>query len=83
MGAWYLEEHWMRTAAGSARRFDLVRFASSFDRPEKSPILKATSIRTIFARPASLAGHDKNGKPLDAYYGCGWSGARRPVRTGR
>jgi N-acyl-D-amino-acid deacylase len=70
-GAWYLEAMdahggWLSSAP------DLVRFAASFDRPEKSPILKADSIRTGFARPAGLAGHDKNGKPLDVYYGCGW-----------
>jgi hypothetical protein len=70
-GAWYLEAMdahggWLSSAP------DLVRFASSFDRPTRSPILKADSIRTTFARPAGLAGHDKTGKPLDVYYGCGW-----------
>jgi CubicO group peptidase (beta-lactamase class C family) len=70
-GAWYLEAMdahggWLSSAP------DLVRFAASFDRSAKSPILKAESIRTTFARPAGLAGHDKHGKPLDVYYGCGW-----------
>jgi N-acyl-D-amino-acid deacylase len=70
-GAWYLEAMdahggWLSSAP------DLVRFASSFDRPLKSPILKADSIRITFARPPGLAGYEKNGKPLDVYYGCGW-----------
>lgn len=70
-GTWYLEAMdahggWLSSAP------DLVRFAASFDRPSRSPILKADSIRTTFARPAGLAGHDKKGKPRDVYYGCGW-----------
>jgi N-acyl-D-amino-acid deacylase len=26
----------------------------------------------MFARPAGLAGHKPDGKPLDTYYACGW-----------
>jgi CubicO group peptidase (beta-lactamase class C family) len=70
-GAWYLEAMdahggWISTAP------EIVRFASAFDHPEKCKILKATSIKTMFARPARLAGHTKEGKPLDVFYGCGW-----------
>jgi CubicO group peptidase (beta-lactamase class C family) len=70
-GTWYLEAMdahggWLSSAP------DLVRFAASFHRPSRSPILKADSIRMTFARPEGRAGHDKKGKPLDVYYGCGW-----------
>jgi CubicO group peptidase (beta-lactamase class C family) len=70
-GAWYLEAMdahggWISTAP------DLVRFASAFDDPDKCKILKAASIKAMFARPAGLAGHTKDGKPLDVFYGCGW-----------
>jgi CubicO group peptidase (beta-lactamase class C family) len=70
-GAWYLEamdSHggWISTAP------DLVRFASAFNHPDDCKILKADSIKTMFARPDGLAGHDKKGKPLDVFYGCGW-----------
>jgi N-acyl-D-amino-acid deacylase len=70
-GTWYLEAMdahggWLSSAP------DLVRFGSSFDDPAKCPILKADNIRTMFARPAGRPGHDKAGKPLDSYYGCGW-----------
>jgi N-acyl-D-amino-acid deacylase len=70
-GVWSLEaldSHggWVSTAA------DLVRFASAFDHPDKCKLLKATSIETMFACPAGEAGHEKNGKPKDVYYGCGW-----------
>jgi CubicO group peptidase (beta-lactamase class C family) len=70
-GAWYLEamdSHggWISSAP------DLVRFASSLDHPEKCKILKADSIRTMFARPDGPAGQGKGGKPKDVFYGCGW-----------
>ena len=70
-GSWYLEAMdahggWIASAVG------LVRFASAFDRPAKCPILSAASIRAMFARPEGLAGHDEEGKPRAAYYGCGW-----------
>jgi N-acyl-D-amino-acid deacylase len=71
-GVWCLEamdSHggWVSTAA------DLVRFAASFDHLERSKLLKAKSIATMFARPPGEAGHDKNGKDKATYYGCGWS----------
>jgi N-acyl-D-amino-acid deacylase len=70
-GAWYLEAMdahggWISTAP------DLVRFAAAFDHPDQCKILKAASIKTMFARPAGLAGHTKEGKALDVFYGCGW-----------
>jgi CubicO group peptidase (beta-lactamase class C family) len=70
-GAWCLESMdshggWISSAP------DLVRFASAFDQPEKCRILKAASIRTMFARPDGNAGHDKDGKAKDVFYGCGW-----------
>lgn len=35
----------------------------------------------MFARPAGAAGHDADGQPLAACYGCGWS--VRPTGDGR
>jgi N-acyl-D-amino-acid deacylase len=52
---------------------DLLRFACAFDTPASSPLLKAESIRTMFARPEKPVGHDSKGKPLQSYYACGWS----------
>jgi N-acyl-D-amino-acid deacylase len=61
---------------------DLVRFAAALDVPARCPVLSAREIATMFARPAGAAGLDKDGKPKDAYYACGW--LVRPVgRTGR
>jgi N-acyl-D-amino-acid deacylase len=79
-GAWCLEAldahgGWIASAP------DLVRFASAFDDPEHCPILGPRSIERMFARPEGLAGHHKDGKPRDAYYGCGWM--VRPVGEGR
>jgi hypothetical protein len=55
-----------------ASAVDLVRLASAFDRPETCRILKADNVRTMFARPEGAAGHEPDGKPKAAYYGCGW-----------
>jgi N-acyl-D-amino-acid deacylase len=71
-GVWYLEamdSHggWISTAV------DLVRFASAFDQPDKSPLLKRGTWEAMFARPDGRPGHDERGKPLPAYYGLGWS----------
>ncbi len=71
-GAWYheaLDAHggWI----GSA--IDLVRFASAFDDPAHLPLLKAESIKQMFARPEGLAGYDAEGKPKETYYALGWS----------
>jgi N-acyl-D-amino-acid deacylase len=80
-GAWYLEamdSHggWVASAP------DLVRFAAAFDYPARCRVLSVAEIATMFARPLGAAGFEANGKPKDAYYGCGWS--VRPVgQTGR
>jgi CubicO group peptidase (beta-lactamase class C family) len=71
-GAWSLEaldSHggWVSTAA------DLVRFASAFDHPERCKLLNARSIEIMFMCPPGPAGHKKNGKRKDEFYGCGWS----------
>ncbi|MBS0201664.1 MAG: beta-lactamase family protein [Planctomycetes bacterium] len=55
---------------GSA--IDLVRFASAFDDPGKSKVLKPASITAMWSRPEGAAGHEADGKPKDSYYGCGW-----------
>jgi N-acyl-D-amino-acid deacylase len=70
-GAWHLEAMdahggWISTAS------DLVRFGAAFNEPAKCKILKADSIKTMFARPQGLAGHDKDGGKMDVFYGCGW-----------
>jgi N-acyl-D-amino-acid deacylase len=51
---------------------DLLRFAMVLDGVKKSPISEQ-AIKDTVARPDGLAGHDAKGKPLDVYYGCGWS----------
>ncbi|MCE9560696.1 MAG: beta-lactamase family protein [Planctomycetes bacterium] len=55
---------------------DLLRFATVLDGGKKSPISEQ-AIKVTVARPDGLAGHDAKGKPLEVYYGCGWS--VRPV----
>jgi CubicO group peptidase (beta-lactamase class C family) len=70
-GTWCLEamdSHggWVASAP------DLVRFASAFDHPDRCPLLKAKSIDTMFACPVGPAGHDKNGRKKEIFYGCGW-----------
>jgi N-acyl-D-amino-acid deacylase len=71
-GVWYLESldsvgGWIASAP------DLVRFATALARPEECKILKADSIRTLFARPAGPPGETKDGQPRDSYYGLGWN----------
>lgn len=51
---------------------DLVRFATAFNDPGHSAILKAASIQVMFAPPHGSVGHRGNGKPKQTYYGCGW-----------
>jgi N-acyl-D-amino-acid deacylase len=53
-----------------ASAVELVRFASALDGPK---LLKPATIAEMFARPKGSPGHEDNGKPKDAYYGCGWS----------
>jgi N-acyl-D-amino-acid deacylase len=65
-----------------ASAVDLVRFAAALDDDRKSPLLSIDSIQEMWARPEGAAGFDADKKPLDAYYGCGWS--VRPVgNTGK
>ncbi len=64
-----------------ASAIDLVRFASAFDDPKTCPLLKEATINTMWQRPAGDAGHESDGKPKAAYYGCGWN--FRPMRDGR
>lgn len=77
-GSWYLEamdSHggWIASAP------DLVRFATAFNIRNTCPVLKASTIDRMFARPPGLAGFEKDGKPKDAYYACGWM--VRPIDT--
>jgi N-acyl-D-amino-acid deacylase len=70
-GAWCLESMdahggWLASAS------DLVRFAAAFNDPQHCKILNRKSIEILFARPPGAAGHKPDGKPLDAYYACGW-----------
>jgi CubicO group peptidase (beta-lactamase class C family) len=60
-----------------ASAIDLVKFASAFDDPKKSSLLGEKTIQTMWARPDGAAGKEKDGRPRDAYYGCGWN--VRPV----
>jgi N-acyl-D-amino-acid deacylase len=55
-----------------ASAVDLVRFASAFAEPNRCPILRQDSLKTMFARPDGLAGYEKDGSPKAAYYACGW-----------
>ena len=77
-GAWYLEAMdahggWIATAP------DLVRFGAALNRPGR--LLGAASLQVLSARPKGSAGEDKNGKPRETYYGCGWN--IRPVGANR
>ncbi len=70
-GAWSLEAldahgGWIASAE------DLVRFASAFNHPKKCKILGEKYIEVMFARPEGVVGKNKEGKPKDVYYGCGW-----------
>ncbi len=70
-GRWYLEamdSHggWISSAP------DLVRFASALRDGKNCPILRPAMVHAMFARPDGLAGHSKNDKEKDLYYGCGW-----------
>jgi N-acyl-D-amino-acid deacylase len=63
---------WIATAT------DLVRFADAFHDPAKSPLLKPETFALMQASPEGAAGHEEDGKPKAAYYGCGWM--VRPVK---
>ena len=63
----------IRLAAGLARLRTCYALRLAFDRPKQCKILKEASIRTMLARPSGEPGQDKNGKPVEVYYGCGWN----------
>lgn len=70
-GAWHLEAMdahggWIGNAS------DLVRLAMSLDPKAKRPLLTAASLKSMWARPTGLAGHEPDGKTKDLYYGLGW-----------
>lgn len=70
-GAWYLESMDSH-GAWIASAVDLVRFADALNDPKHCPLLKPESVTEILARPDGRAGYDKQGNPLDSYYGLGW-----------
>jgi N-acyl-D-amino-acid deacylase len=79
-GAWCLEA--MDAHGGwVASAVDLVRFASAFDDAEKSPLLRAETIRRMFQRPDGDAGKNADGVPKPFFYGCGW--LVRPAGNGK
>jgi CubicO group peptidase (beta-lactamase class C family) len=55
-----------------ASAVDLAKFASAFDDPSDSPLLKRESIETMFKRPPGKAGQEADGTAKGTYYGCGW-----------
>lgn len=71
-GAWCLET--MDSHGGwIACAEDMVRFIMSLeDVGGTSPFKKRETWETLIAPPAGLIGHDKDGKPLPTYYGCGF-----------
>jgi N-acyl-D-amino-acid deacylase len=64
----------------TASAIDLVKFASAFDKPEKSKVLNNESIDRMFARPNDVAGEEKSLGP-NSYYSCGW--INRPAADGK
>jgi N-acyl-D-amino-acid deacylase len=55
-----------------ASAVDLARFVAALDDPEKCPILKPATLRTMYARPEAPVWRNADGSPTDYYYGCGW-----------
>ncbi|MBM4094258.1 MAG: beta-lactamase family protein [Planctomycetes bacterium] len=51
---------------------DLARFAAAFDDPAACPILSASAIAQMWARPDGRAGKEEDGRPRAAFYACGW-----------
>lgn len=69
-GAWNLENMdahggWLASAV------DIVRFASTFDDPNSSPVLNAQSMEILFGLPENIAPEDY--ETGDYYYACGWA----------
>lgn len=70
-GTFYLEA--MQAHGGwIASAIDLVRFAAALDDPGRCPVLGPAGFQALYARPPGPAGFGDDGKPRDAYYGCGW-----------
>ena len=77
-GSFYLEA--MDAHGGwIASAVDLARFAAALDDPNRSPILKPETFRTMYAPPAPPASRKPDGSLEDYYYGCGWM--VRPVQS--
>ena len=51
---------------------DLVKFASDFDNPRRSKVLRFETVTAMFSRPGGSLGLDEMGRPKDRYYGFGW-----------
>lgn len=64
-----------------ASAVDLARLAAALDNPKRSPLLKSTTSRAMYAPPPPPVWRDKNGALANPWYGCGWS--VRQVRKGR
>ncbi len=79
-GGFYLEA--MNAHGGwIASAVDLARFAAALDDPERSPLLKPESFRTLYAAPRKPVSRKKDGSLADSWHGCGWS--VRPVGKDR
>ena len=69
-GGWNLEN--MDSHGGwLASAIDIVRFASTFDNPDSSPVLDSTHVDIMFGLPENIDPDDYN--PGDYYYACGWA----------
>jgi N-acyl-D-amino-acid deacylase len=55
-----------------ASAVDVARFAASLDRPRGRPLLSPKSTAHMYERPEPPVGLDKDGRPADVYYACGW-----------
>jgi len=64
-----------------ASAVDLARFAAALDDPKRSPLLKTTISREMYAPPPPPVSREQGGALKDFWYGCGWS--VRPVRKDR
>ena len=71
-GGFYLEAMDSHGAWVASAR-DLLKFACDFDDPERSRLLAANSVQTMFARPPGLAARAEDGRPRPRYYACGWA----------
>ena len=66
----------------TASAVDLARFAAALDDPQRSPVLKAGTLQTMYTPPLAPVSRTPDGKMKPSYYGCGWS--VRPVgRAGK